>query len=537
VHDNTAPAGVANVGLLLRLEHAVAELVVDPRPTAEFFDALLGEIGDRLGWPFGAAWTVHGEGGAADGGDPWLGCVSVWHASGAALYEFAEASRRLTLRIGVGLPGRVWQSGQPAWIRDTRGDANMPRALAAARAGLGAAFCFPAVSRDGVEALVEFFATSALDPAPELLATVSSLGGRIGDALRRQRVDDAVRRSEARLRAVIDSALDCVVIADAAGRVIEFNPAACQTFGYRHEEAVGRELADLIVPPHLRDRHRAGLRRYLETGRARSLDRRLEIEGMRADGSTFPVELTITRVPVAGTPVFAAYLRDLTERRRSDAELRASRRRVVEAAIAERQRLERDLHDGAQQRLLSLGMTLVRARDALAPPPGRVAGLLDEAIGALEEAAVELRNLARGIHPSSLTRYGLAAALTDLARRSSLDLELGPLPIGRFPPSVEATAYFVVAEALTNVARHAGTDRARVEVSVQPPGALLVVVTDWGIGGATVEAGSGIRGLADRVALLDGELRLTSGVGAGTVVSARIPLPDSNVESPANAGP
>jgi signal transduction histidine kinase len=87
------------------------------------------------------------------------------------------------------------------------------------------------------------------------------------------------------------------------------------------------------------------------------------------------------------------------------------------------------------------------------------------------------------------------------------------------------------------VARHAGTDRARVEVSVQPPGALLVVVTDWGIGGATVEAGSGIRGLADRVALLDGELRLTSGVGAGTVVSARIPLPDSNVESPANAGP
>jgi PAS domain S-box-containing protein len=529
VHDTTAPAGVADVGLLLRLEHAVADLVADSRPAAEFFDALLPAIGGHLGWPVGAAWTMDGAG---EGDEPRLGCVSAWRAPGADLDEFVEASRRLTLPRGVGLPGRVWLSGRPAWIRDTRRDTNMPRAAVAARAGLGAAFCFPAVSRDGVEALVEFFAPSALDPAPELLATVSSLGGRIGDALRRQRVDEAVRRSEARLRAVIDSALDCVVIADAAGRVVEFNPAACRTFGYRREETVGRELAELIVPPELRDRHRDGLRRYLETGQARSLDRRLEIAGMRADRSTFPVELTITRVPVAGPPVFAAYLRDLTERRRSESELRASRRRVVEAAVAERQRLERDLHDGAQQRLLSLGMTLVRARNALPATPERAAGLLDDAIGALEEAAVELRDLARGIHPTSLTRHGLGAALTDVVRRSSLEVELGPLPAGRFPAAVEATAYFIVAEALANVARHAGTEHARVEISVQPPGELVVIVTDWGVGGVRSDAGTGLRGLADRVALLDGDLRVTSAAGTGTVVRAGIPLPDADVPTP-----
>ena len=526
MHDNAAPPGSsADPGLLLRLEHVVAELAGDARPVEAFFDAFLAAVGTRLGWAFGAVWTVH-TGGDEDG-EPYLGCVSVWQATapGGELDRFGERTRRLRLSTGIGLPGRVWQSGQAAWIRDTRLDANMPRAADAARAGLGAALCFPAFSGDGVEALVELFAWRPLEPAPELLATMSSVGARIGDALRRQRVDEAVRRSEARLRAVLDSALDCVVIADAAGRVMEFNPAACRTFGYSRAAAVGRELAELIVPPNLRERHRSGLRRYVETGQARSLDKRLEIDGMRSDGSIFPVELTITRVPVAGAPVFAAYLRDLTGRRRAEAELSASRRRLVETAIVERQRLERDLHDGAQQRLLSLGMTLVRARDALATRPDRAAALLDDAIGELTLAVEELRDLARGIHPASLTRHGLGAALIDVARRSSLELELGPIPPGRFPPSVEATAYFVVTEALTNVARHAGTRHARVEMTEQP-GTLVVIVTDQGVGGAAADRGSGLRGLADRVALLDGDLRVVSPEGRGTAVVARIPMPE-----------
>jgi PAS domain S-box-containing protein len=204
-----------------------------------------------------------------------------------------------------------------------------------------------------------------MDPAPELLATMSSLGSRIGDALRRQRVDNAVRLSEARLRAVLAAALDAVVIADANGVVLEFNPAACATFGYQREQAVGRELAELIIPPELRARHREGLARYVRTEKPNVLDRRIEINGRRADGSVFPVELTITRIAVPGSPVFAGYLRDLTERHRAEEELRASRHRVAEAVVAERQRLERDLHDGAQQRLISLGAALNRARTAL----------------------------------------------------------------------------------------------------------------------------------------------------------------------------
>jgi PAS domain S-box-containing protein len=510
----------------------VAELVAGPCPGGGLAGPLLLEaVGNALGWLAGSVWTVDTSQGGTSTDEQVLHCTSSWHAPGPGrdrLAAFAATSRALVLRAGSGLPGRVWQSGVSTWVRDFREDPGLPRAGAATRAGLAAAFCFPLVSRDGLECLVELFSPDVLEPSPELLATCTSLGRRIGDALRRQRIDDQIRRSEARLQAVLDAALDCIVIADADGRVLEFNPAACRTFGYTRQQATGRHLAELIVPPALRERHRAGLRQYLSTGRATSLDRRIEITGMRSDGSLFPVELTITRIRVEGRPVFAGYLRDLSERHRHEDELRAARRRVVEAAVAERQRLERDLHDGAQQRLIALGITLARARTALPDDPARAAAMLDEAIGNLSDTAVDLRDLSRGIHPSSLTRYGLAVALADVARRSPVDLQLGTVPAERFPAAAESTVYFVVSEAVTNVARYAGTGRARVDVAVDDGGqrrALTVTVADDGVGGAEPVRGTGLRGLADRLAMVDGTLKIHSPAGGGTRLSARIPLP------------
>jgi PAS domain S-box-containing protein len=358
---------------------------------------------------------------------------------------------------------------------------------------------------------------------------MTSLGTRIGDTLRRQRLDESVRRSEARLRAVLAAALDAVVIADSEGCVLEFNPAACAIFGYSRADAVGRELAALIVPPELRSRHRAGLARYTRTETPTMLDRRVEITGMRADGTIIPVELTITRIAVSGPPVFAGYVRDLSDKRRVEIDLQASRHRAVEAAVAERARLERDLHDGAQQSLISLGAALARARAVLPGQPDRAAAIIDDAIALLEDAAVELRNLARGIYPRSLTDRGLAAALREVARRSPLDLQLGDIPHQRFPGSVEATAYFLVSEALTNVARHARHGHARVDVRVAAAElgrrVLDVTVADDGPGGASPGEGSGLRGIADRVALLDGSFEVASPPGGGTVLHARIPLP------------
>jgi signal transduction histidine kinase len=203
-------------------------------------------------------------------------------------------------------------------------------------------------------------------------------------------------------------------------------------------------------------------------------------------------------------------------------ELRASRARIVRAAEEERRRLERDLHDGAQQRLVSLALNLRLASAKLESEPESAKELLDETSRELGEATSELRELARGLHPAVLSDRGLHPALEALAGRAPLPVELaGPPPEG-LPPAVESASYFVVAEALTNVARYAGASHAEVRVS-RRNGRVEVEVRDDGVGGADPAAGSGLRGLADRVAALDGRLEVVSPQGEGTVVRAVIP--------------
>jgi signal transduction histidine kinase len=203
-------------------------------------------------------------------------------------------------------------------------------------------------------------------------------------------------------------------------------------------------------------------------------------------------------------------------------ELRASRARIVTAGYAERQRLERDLHDGAQQRLMALGINLRLARGLIRSNVQEAAALLDASLEELQEATRELRELARGIHPAVLTDRGLDAALHGLAGRSPVPVELVETPHERLPSSVESAVYFVVAEALTNVARYARAHGARVIV-VRDNGQVDVQVSDDGVGGADPAQGSGLRGLSDRVAALDGRLELMSAEGDGTTVRARIP--------------
>jgi signal transduction histidine kinase len=201
-------------------------------------------------------------------------------------------------------------------------------------------------------------------------------------------------------------------------------------------------------------------------------------------------------------------------------ELRASRARIVSAADEERRRLERDLHDGAQQRLVALVLNLRLARNS--DDQAAVRELLDDAIEELTEATAELRELARGIHPAILTDRGLDAAVTALASRATVPVEIQRVPEERLDAPVESTAYFVVAEALTNVARYSQASHAEVEIG-RANGTLVVEVRDDGVGGADPGRGSGLRGLADRVAAVDGQLVVTSEPGDGTTVHAEIP--------------
>jgi signal transduction histidine kinase len=203
-------------------------------------------------------------------------------------------------------------------------------------------------------------------------------------------------------------------------------------------------------------------------------------------------------------------------------ELRASRARIVSAGDEERRRLERDLHDGAQQRLLSLGLALQLARARLGPDANGAAELLAEADEELRAALDELRELARGIHPALLTDQGLAPALRSLADRSITPVTIAALPQGRLPGSAEAATYFLVSEALANVAKYAHASRVLVSVA-ETDGGVVIDVDDDGVGGADPTRGSGLRGLADRVHALDGQLTLESPPGHGTHLHAAIP--------------
>ncbi|MEA2332775.1 MAG: hypothetical protein QOH58_2913, partial [Thermoleophilaceae bacterium] len=204
-------------------------------------------------------------------------------------------------------------------------------------------------------------------------------------------------------------------------------------------------------------------------------------------------------------------------------DLRDARSRIIEAADAERRRIERDLHDGAQQRLVALALTLRMAEKRAADGDPDAAELVRQAGDEAGHALKDLRDLARGIHPAILTNRGLGAALEDLAGRASVPVEVVAAPAARLPGQVEAAAYFVVSECLVNIDKHAEASGATVAVTPED-GHLIVTVSDDGKGGARLGSGSGLQGLEDRVGALDGSLELQSPAGQGTRVRAAIPL-------------
>ena len=370
----------------------------------------------------------------------------------------------------------------------------------------------------GVECLSEPF------EAAELLARVRA-------GLREM----ALRADQTRLQALVanvpgaiyrcahDADYTMEVISDAIERITgypssDFVQNSCRTF------------ASIIHPED-----RAEVERAVDAAVEQGVPFALEYRVVRADGTArWVLERGQLGRGQDGRSWLDGVIFDITERRRAEqilrgreaeqarvAELRASRARIVNAADDARRRIQRDLHDGAQQRLVTLALRLRGARGAIDADPTAAQRQLDEALDELGAAIADLRSLARGIHPAVLSDRGLAAALQSLAARAPLPVEL-EVHDGRLPAAVESAAYFVVCEALTNVAKYAEATYAAVRV-VCEDAHVLVEVADDGIGGASGSVDSGLGGLADRIAALDGRLELISPAGEGTLVRARIP--------------
>jgi PAS domain S-box-containing protein len=318
-----------------------------------------------------------------------------------------------------------------------------------------------------------------------------------------------LKRNRELLNAIANTAPSLLCLVDEHGRVRDAatNIAFERALGYAPADTGGVLFWERYVPPGDTEAARATIEEVIAGAPTREVDGRW----LRSDGAVIDVAWSCTALPeIESGRLFLICGTDISERARQAEELRRSRSRLVAAGDEARKRLERNLHDGAQQHLVALLLSLKLLRRRVGE--SETGAALDLAIDELEQALEELVELARGIHP----------AVEQLSARAALPVSFD-VPDERYPVPVEAAAYFVVSEALANVAKYAKATNAAVRITADGR-RLTVEVEDDGVGGADPADGSGLSGLADRVASLDGALTIDSPVGAGTRVTARIPI-------------
>jgi PAS domain S-box-containing protein len=318
----------------LEVQYGVARVLAESNSFDEAAPRLLEAIARPLGRELAQFWTMDE--------DEKLRRVAAWHEQGLDFGEFERVSRELALPSGMGLAGLVWERGHPLWLGDVRASGGFIREKELTSVGLNGGMAFPIRNGDERIGVLELFSRAVRERDPELYALAEALGRQIGEFVESVRAHQAVRTSEARKRAVLASSLDAVITMDHHGLIVEFNRAAELLFGYPEDVAVGQDMAELVIPPSLRESHREGLRRHLETGNSTILGRRLELSAVRADGEEFPVELAVNRIAESDPPMFTGTIREITarlqaqqQREEARAQLEAILQGVADAVTAQ----------------------------------------------------------------------------------------------------------------------------------------------------------------------------------------------------------
>jgi len=408
-------------------------------------------------------------------------------------------STRDALRKALGDPSlnlAYWLSDRSRWVGVSGWEVDLEAASQGRRTTL--------VEHDG-EVVAAFIHDPSVDR--ELAGAVSAAASL---ALAREQSIQVVRQSESRYRALLNAIPDLMFRMSRDGTYLDFKGDR-DDLAVPPEELIGSNARD-ILPADVAEGLLEGIAHALDTGEVATGEYELTLNDVQR---TFEARI------VRDGDEAVLIVRDISERKRQEDELRGSRVRLLRAGDEARRRLERNLHDGAQQRLVSLSLALRLAHARLRDAPEEAERLLAGASEELAQALEELRELARGIHPAVLSERGLSAALEALAGRAPVPVGV-TVPPDRFPPAVEAAAYYVISEALANVAKYAEASAVEIRVTRQN-GRAVVEVADDGVGGADPTRGSGLSGLVDRVEALDGVLKVESAPGAGTRIRAEIP--------------
>ncbi len=294
-----------------RLQYATARVLERAASVAEARPMILQTVCEILDWDMGAVWDVNA-------GSTSLECVEVWHSPHIDITEFEEAVSRARHGIGEGLAGEVWESGEPKWIANLETGAHTAGARIAVKHGMGSAFGVPIKVAGEVRHVVEFFSPKISLPDPELLQTLGLIANQLGHLIERKISEEALRKSDMRKAAILRSALDSIISFDLDGRIVEFNPAAERAFGIQQSAALGGDVVGLFALSELQMTHRRGIALYNATNVAPGNGQRVELNAVHTDGREFPVEVAVSRINIDGTPMFTAFLRDISERKQAE---------------------------------------------------------------------------------------------------------------------------------------------------------------------------------------------------------------------------
>ena len=472
----------------LEVLHRVASAANRAESLEEAASEALAVLCRWTGWPVGHLYVDAGDG----SGD--LAPADVWHlADPAHAVRLVEATMRTRFRRGEGIPGAVAAAGRPCWVVDTAARRDLPRWAGGADLGVGAAFAFPVLVRDDVAAVVELFADGPHEPDDVLLDVVGNVGLQLGRVVERQQAREALRTSEYRLRRTIETANDAFVGMDASGVVTDWNARSHAMFGWTGEEACGRELAELVIPERFRAAHRRGLEHFLATGEGPVLGRPVELAGVHRDGHEFPLELTVWAVPHDAAWTFNAFLRDVSERKGAEEELRARAAALEEANAALR------VSDAVKDEFIAvtsheLRTPLTAILGYASTLEGRWERVPDqarlEAVRVIRRQAQQLHGLVSDLLTTSTIQAGALELHREPTRvRTVLDraVQATGVPADvRCPPTAEAyvdpTRFEqVVVNLLSNAAKY-GEPPIELAVEVTGRGAVEVRVEDHGAG-------------------------------------------------------
>ncbi|MBI3924999.1 MAG: response regulator [Armatimonadetes bacterium] len=505
-----------------RAEHAVTRALSRARSVEEAAPDLLRVVGECIEAAVGRLWLVE---------DDVLVCRELAILEDdSRLADTLEPWRDLVLGQGEALPGRVWETRQPSHVPQLARDLDGANLFAASREGLASAIAFPILIEDRVLGVLEFFARHPLRPGPELLDVMAVIGSEIGRFIQRWRAEREIRRSELRKGAVLESALDAVILIDREGRIVDFNSAAESIFGYGSAEALGRRLTELIIPERYRQTHGAGLERFLRTGEQAILNRRLELTAVRSNGEEFPVELAVIHTPFEeGDSFFTGYLRDITGRIAIQRELEVTRDDALRATRAKSAFLANMSHEirtpiasilGILELLDDTDLTLEQ-RVHLGTIRHSSRGLLAIIQDILDLSRIEAGRLFLKAAPFDLAET--VARAVDLLRRQAqvkgLELSTWMSSVPRWVRGDSDRIHQVLVNLVGNAVKF--TDAGGVSVKVAPAGADRVrfEVTDTGVG---IRAEDQARLFAPFTQLDDSAARAVGGTGLGLSIVKRV---------------